>query len=101
MALHRCMMLILKTAESVISSRERWSFTTNVRKKPAGLDTAVAAAPANPQLALLTSDDLVLIETYLQRRFQLDRSVRTALLFRSLFALQTKPACTAIGAIDG
>jgi len=39
-------------------------------------NTAAEAAPASPQLALLTSDDLVLIETYLQRRFQLDRSVR-------------------------
>ena len=39
-------------------------------------NTSAEAALASPQLALLTSDDLVLIETYLQRRFQLDRSVR-------------------------
>jgi uncharacterized RDD family membrane protein YckC len=39
-------------------------------------NTAAEVPPASPQLALLTSDDLVLIETYLQRRFQLDRSVR-------------------------
>jgi uncharacterized RDD family membrane protein YckC len=39
-------------------------------------NTAAESAPANPRLALLTADDLLLIETYLQRRFQLDQSVR-------------------------
>ena len=45
-------------------------------------NTAAEAAPANPQLASLTSDDLVLIETYLQRRFQLEQSVRDNAAFQ-------------------
>jgi len=45
---------------------------------------------------LLTSDDLVLIETYLQRRFQLDRRYETVLRCRSAFASPTRPACSAI-----
>jgi len=53
-------------------------------------NTAVAAAPANPQLALLTSDDLVLIETYLQRRFQLDRSVRDSAAFQIAVRITNK-----------
>jgi uncharacterized RDD family membrane protein YckC len=39
-------------------------------------NTAVEAALTNPQLAQVTSEELVLIETYLQRRFQLDLFVR-------------------------
>jgi len=45
-------------------------------------NTAAEAAAVNPQLALLTADDLVLIETYLQRRFQLERTVRDSAAFQ-------------------
>ena len=55
-------------------------------------NTASDAAPANPQLAVLTSDDLILIETYLQRRFQLDSMVRDSAAIQIAIRITNKTA---------
>ncbi|HSS99282.1 MAG TPA: hypothetical protein VLK33_19740, partial [Terriglobales bacterium] len=58
--------------------------------KPAWIPPTPEQTSASPQLALITTDDLVLIETYLQRRWDFEAIVRNHTAIQIANRIETK-----------